>query len=118
MKVGNIVPRAGMVPTSLVFQASVLLLHHVGSLIFKSYARNLPFQNPKSIWSQGFWVSYCESVPVCGLRINHVYVHFQKRMLFIQKIHPRVDKFYVPQPTAQYINPQNTYSICRAVDWK
>ena len=31
MKMGNIVPRAGIEPTSLVFPASVLLLHHIGS---------------------------------------------------------------------------------------
>ena len=32
MKMGNIVPRAGFKPTSLAFRASVLTLHHVGSL--------------------------------------------------------------------------------------
>ena len=30
MKMGNIVPRAGLEPTSLAFQANVLPLHHVG----------------------------------------------------------------------------------------
>ena len=33
-KMGNTVPRAGLEPTSLAFQASVLPLHHVGSLIY------------------------------------------------------------------------------------
>ena len=33
MKMGNIVPRAGPKPTSLAFRASVLPLHHVGSLM-------------------------------------------------------------------------------------
>ena len=32
MKMGNIVPRAGIEAASLAFQASVLQLHHVGSL--------------------------------------------------------------------------------------
>ena len=31
MKIGNIVPRAGIEPTFLAFRASVLLLHHIGS---------------------------------------------------------------------------------------
>ena len=30
MKMGNTVPRAGLKPTSLAFQASVISLHHVG----------------------------------------------------------------------------------------
>ena len=33
MKMGNIVPRAGIELTSLAFQTSVLQLHHVGSLM-------------------------------------------------------------------------------------
>ena len=33
MKMGNTVPRTGLKPTSLAFQASVLPLHHVGSLM-------------------------------------------------------------------------------------
>ena len=33
MKMGNIVPRAGIKSTSLVFRASVLPLHHIGSLL-------------------------------------------------------------------------------------
>ena len=33
MQMGNIVPRAGLEPTSLAFWASVLPLHHVGSLM-------------------------------------------------------------------------------------
>ena len=33
MKMGNTLPRVGIEPTSLAFQASVLLLHHVGSLM-------------------------------------------------------------------------------------
>ena len=37
MKMGNIVPRAGLEPTSLAFQASVLPLHHVGSLMSPLY---------------------------------------------------------------------------------
>ena len=37
MKMGNIVPRAGLEPTSLVFQASVPPLHHVGSLMSPLY---------------------------------------------------------------------------------
>ena len=32
MKMGNIVPRAGIKPTSLAFQVSVLPSHHVGSM--------------------------------------------------------------------------------------
>ena len=33
MKTGNIVSRAGFEPTSLAFRASVLPLHHIGSLL-------------------------------------------------------------------------------------
>ena len=33
MKMGNTVPRAGLETTSLAFQASVLPLHHTGSLM-------------------------------------------------------------------------------------
>ena len=33
MKMGNIVPRVGIEPKSLVFQAGVLPLHHIGSLM-------------------------------------------------------------------------------------
>ena len=32
MKMGNAVPRVGLEPTSLEFQANVLPLHHIGSL--------------------------------------------------------------------------------------
>ena len=39
MAMGNIVPRAGIEPTYLVFQASVLPLHHVGSLMSPLYPR-------------------------------------------------------------------------------
>ena len=39
MKIGNIVPRAGLEPTSLAFWASVLPLHHVGSLTSPLYPR-------------------------------------------------------------------------------
>ena len=39
MKMGNIVPRVEIEPTSLAFWASVLLLHHVGSLISPLYPR-------------------------------------------------------------------------------
>ena len=37
MKIGNIVPRAGFEPTSLAFRASVLPLHHMGSLMSPLY---------------------------------------------------------------------------------
>ena len=37
MKIGNIVPRTGIEPISLVFQASVLPLHHVGALMSPLY---------------------------------------------------------------------------------
>ena len=37
MKMGNIVPTAGIKPTYLAFWASVLLLHHVGSLMSPLY---------------------------------------------------------------------------------
>ena len=37
MKIGNIVPRAGLGPTSLAFGASVKPLHHVGSLMSPQY---------------------------------------------------------------------------------
>ena len=39
MKMGNIVPRYGIEPTSLSFQASVQPLHHVGSLMSLLYPR-------------------------------------------------------------------------------
>ena len=35
MKMGNIVLRVGVEPTSLAFQASVLLLHHIGPLFWR-----------------------------------------------------------------------------------
>ena len=35
---GNILPRAGLKPTSLAFRASVLPLHHVGSLTSRLHA--------------------------------------------------------------------------------
>ena len=37
MKMGNIVPRAGLEPTSLAFWASVLPLHHLGPLMSPLY---------------------------------------------------------------------------------
>ena len=37
MKMGNIVPRAGIEPTSLASWASVLPFHHVGSLMSPLY---------------------------------------------------------------------------------
>ena len=37
MKIGNIVPRVGIEPRSLAFRASVLPLHHVGSLMAPLY---------------------------------------------------------------------------------
>ena len=37
MKMGNTMPRAGLKPTSLAFRASVLPLHHVGSLMSQLY---------------------------------------------------------------------------------
>ena len=36
-KIGNIVSRMGLVPTSLAFRGSVLPLHHIGSLISPLY---------------------------------------------------------------------------------
>ena len=39
MKIGNIVPRAGLEPTSLAFRGNVLQFHHVGSLIPPLYPR-------------------------------------------------------------------------------
>ena len=38
-KMGNILPRVGIEHTSLAFQASVLTLHHVGSLMSLLYLR-------------------------------------------------------------------------------
>ena len=37
MKMGPIVPKVGLEPTSLAFLASVLPLHHVGSLMYHAY---------------------------------------------------------------------------------
>ena len=37
MKMGNIVPRAGIEPISLAFSVSVLPLHHIGSLMSPLY---------------------------------------------------------------------------------
>ena len=37
IKMGNIVPRVGVRPTSLAFQIRVLPLHHIGSLISPLY---------------------------------------------------------------------------------
>ena len=37
MKMGNTAPRAGVEPTSLAFWASVLPVHHIGSLMFLLY---------------------------------------------------------------------------------
>ena len=37
MKMGNNVPRAGLKPISLAFRASVLPLHHIGSLMSSPY---------------------------------------------------------------------------------
>ena len=37
MKMGNIMPRVGFKPTSLAFKASVLTLHHIGSLMLPLY---------------------------------------------------------------------------------
>ena len=37
MKIGNIVPRAELKLTALAFQASVLPLHHIGSLMSPQY---------------------------------------------------------------------------------
>ena len=39
MKMRNIAPRAGIEPTSLAFQASVLPLHHTGFLMSPLYPR-------------------------------------------------------------------------------
>ena len=39
MKMGNIVPRAGLNPTSLAFQANVLPFHDVGSPMSPFYPR-------------------------------------------------------------------------------
>ena len=45
-KMGNIVHRMGIEPTSLAFRASVLPLHHVGSLISPLYPRPSVFAPP------------------------------------------------------------------------
>ena len=37
VKIGNTVPRAGLKPTSLAFQASVLPLHYIGSMMSSLY---------------------------------------------------------------------------------
>ena len=39
IKMGNIVPRAGLEPTSLAFWVSALPLHHIGSLTSPQYPR-------------------------------------------------------------------------------
>ena len=51
------------------YRTSTLLLSHpvhrnVLSKNIKIYAKNLPFRNPKSVWSQGFRIRDCE--PVMG----------------------------------------------------
>ena len=39
MKIGTIVPRVGLEPTYLAFQAIVLALHHIGYLMSPLYPR-------------------------------------------------------------------------------
>ena len=46
-KMGNAMPRAGLEPTPLAFQASVLPLHHIGSLKSPLYPR--PPMSPMSM---------------------------------------------------------------------
>ena len=46
MRMENTVPRAGVEPTYLAFQASVLPLHHVGSLTLPLYSRLLVYAAP------------------------------------------------------------------------
>ena len=46
MKMGNIVPRAGIEPTSLAFRASVLPVHHVGFLMSPLYPYLLVHATP------------------------------------------------------------------------
>ena len=51
MKMGNIVPRARIEPTSLAFQVSVQLLHHVGSLMSPLYLRLPVYADQRSAQS-------------------------------------------------------------------
>ena len=46
MKMGNIIPRVGIKPTSLAFSASVLQLHHVGSLMSPVYPCSPDYASP------------------------------------------------------------------------
>ena len=45
-KMGNIVPRAGLKPTSLAFWTSVLPLHHIGPLMSLLYPRPPVYTTP------------------------------------------------------------------------
>ena len=46
MKMRNIVPRVGLEPTSLAFRASMLPLHHIGSLISSLYPHPPVYATP------------------------------------------------------------------------
>ena len=47
-KMGNIVPKAGLYPTSLAFRASILPLHHVGSVMSPLHPRPPVYAAPCS----------------------------------------------------------------------
>ena len=64
MKMGNIGPRAGLEPTSLAFQACILLLHHVGSLMSPLYPC-LPCYLAMQLLASEASTDYYNSVVVC-----------------------------------------------------
>ena len=71
MKMGIIVPRAGLEPTSLAFRASVLLLHHVGFL----YVIAIPM--PTCLYS---------SLPQRSVHITTIlYIIYDNKYLAIRK---------------------------------
>ena len=79
MKIGNIVPRAGLKPSSLAFWASVLPFHHIGSLKSPLYPR---MQLLASEFSADYYTLPCGIVSLLLLTISYIQamtLHTQSR---------------------------------------
>ena len=67
MKMGNIVPRVGSKPTSLAFRASVLSIHHIGSLMSPIFPHLPVYVGPCRRGQCRILHSWCMYLIVCLL---------------------------------------------------
>ena len=92
MKMGNIVSRAGIKPTYLTFEASVLPLHRVGSYMLPVYSHlcsSLPERSMQTTTSSSVSYLYCRGTGHATIRkyyFNHVPFGFNNKLYHMMQL--------------------------------